>query len=61
MRRCRLIPRIGWRKLKGEYELAARAPTNLRYGYVRAGLSGATASAIFVRGEFLRTRPSRWQ
>ena len=24
-------------KLKGEYELAAREPTNLRYGYVRAG------------------------
>ena len=23
-------------KLKGEYELAAREPTNLRYGYVRA-------------------------
>jgi hypothetical protein len=24
-------------KLKGEYELAAREPTNLRYGYVRTG------------------------
>ncbi len=23
-------------KLKGEYELAAREPTNLRYGYVQA-------------------------
>jgi hypothetical protein len=23
-------------KLKGEYELAAREPSNLRYGYVRA-------------------------
>ena len=23
-------------QLKGEYELAAREPTNLRYGYVRA-------------------------
>ena len=24
-------------KLKGEYELAAKEPSNLRYGYVRAG------------------------
>ena len=36
-RRCRPIPRIGWQSSRCEYELAAKEPSNLRYGYVRAG------------------------
>jgi hypothetical protein len=35
-RLCRPIPRISARQAEGRVELAAREPTNLRYGYVRA-------------------------
>ena len=35
--RCLPIPTDRLAQLKKEYEFAAKEPSNLRYGYVRAG------------------------